>query len=269
MKNEFPFKLGTTSLTYPNLDLVENVRRTEEEFDFVELTLEYPRSLPLRDQKIEELKGLKAEKDLEYSIHLPLSVRLATTNPDLRRASVEVIARTYNRVKELDPLVYTLHVTPIYYPGGSPLTHLFEIQQYEDQLDRARESLRELKNYLDPAEVAVENLYTDLTRLQDFLDEEGYGRCLDVGHLVMRDKDPILHYHENSESIINLHLHGVVDGTDHQQIDPENEDLDLTGLFEAMENQSYEGPVVLEQFKPEHLHRSLETMGSAWEEVQV
>ncbi len=233
------------------------------------MTLEYPRSLPLTDEEIEKLKRLKKEKDLEYSIHLPLSIRLATTNPALREASVEVIARTYHRVEELDPLVYTLHVSPIYYPGGSPLTRLFEIQQYEDQLDRARQSLRELKDYLDPEEIAVENLYTDMSGLQVFLDEERYGRCLDVGHLVMRDKDPILHYYENSESIINLHLHGVIDGNDHQQLEPESEGLDLTGLFEAMESKGYRGPVVLEQFKPEHLNRSMETMNSAWKEIQV
>lgn len=266
---KFPFELGATSLTYPNLDLVENVKRTGDEFDFVELTLEYPRSLPLTDEEIGELRRLKEKKGLEYSVHLPLSIRLATTNPHLRKASVEVIAETYRRAEELDPLVYTLHVTPIYYPGGSPLTHLFEIQQYKDQLDSAKKSLRDLKEYLDPGRIAVENLFTDLTRLQDFLDEEGYGRCLDVGHLVMRDKDPVLHFCENSESIINLHLHGVIDGDDHQQLEQESEVFDLVGLFEAMESHGYTGPVVLEQFKTDHLRQSLETMGSAWKEVNL
>lgn len=87
--------------------------------------------------------------------------------------------------KDLDPLVYTLHATPLYYPGGSPLTHLFEIKQFENQLE-----------------------------------DEGYGRCLDIGHLVMRDKDPVLNYYENSNSIVNLHLHGVVEGNDHRQLEP-------------------------------------------------
>ncbi|MFP4135859.1 MAG: cobamide remodeling phosphodiesterase CbiR [Candidatus Acetothermia bacterium] len=269
MKDHFPFELGATSLTYPNLDLVENVKRTEEEFDFVELTLEYPRNLPLTDEVVGELNELKEDKGIEYSIHLPLSVRLATTNPYLREASVEVIAETYRKAERLDPMVYTLHLTPIYYPGGSPLTHLFEIRQYEDQLDTARESLQELKDHLDPGKIAVENLYTDLARIQDFLDREGYGRCLDVGHLVMRDEDPVLHYYENSDSIINLHLHGVIEGNDHQQLEPESEEPDLVGLFEAMTSHGYHGPIVLEQFKPEHLRRSLKTMESAWNEVRV
>lgn len=269
MKNNFPFKLGLTSLTYPNLDLIENVKRTGEVFDFVELTLEYPRNLPLTDENIEELNALKNEKGVEYSVHLPLSIRLATTNPFLRKASIEVVAKTYEKAAKLDPLLYTLHVTPLYYPGGSPLTHLFEINQYRDQLEKARESLRELKQYLDPSEIAVENLFTDLIRLQDFLDEEGYGRCLDVGHLIKRDKDPVLHYCENSDSIINLHLHGVVEGSDHQQLKPEADNLELVGLFEAMKTEDYTGPVVLEQFKPEHLKESLETMASAWSDVSV
>lgn len=269
MANDFPFKLGLTSLTYPNLNLTENVKRCGETYDLIELTLEYPKSLPLTDEKISELNELKAEMGLEYSVHLPLSVQLASTNPHLRRASVEVIKETYRKAEALSPLVYTLHVTPIYYPGGSPLTHLFEIEQFEDQIDRAKESLVELNEVVDPGKIAVENLFTDLSRIQSFLEEEGYGRCLDVGHLVKRDEDPVLHYYENSDSIINLHLHGVVNGEDHQQLEPDAENFDLLGLFEAMEKRGYSGPVILEQFKLEHLNRSLETMKSAIQEVRV
>ena len=269
MIEEFSFKLGATSLTYPNLDLVENIRRTSEEFDLVELTLEYPRNLPLEKEKIAELKELKEEKALDYSIHLPLSIRLATTNPHLRKASVEVVATTYKKAEKLDPELYTLHVSPVYYPGGSPLTHLFEIKQFQNQLEKARESLLELKKYLDPGKIAVENLFTDVSRLQGFLDREGFRRCLDVGHMVKRGEDPVLHYYENADSIINLHLHGVIEGTDHQQLEPESDNLNLVGLFEALKDRGYEGPVVLEQFKPEHLNRSLETMVSAWQQVHI
>ncbi|MBS3736402.1 MAG: cobamide remodeling phosphodiesterase CbiR [Candidatus Bipolaricaulota bacterium] len=269
MIRDIPFGLGATSLTYPNLDLVENIRRTSDEFDLVELTLEYPRNLPLDDEKIGELNDLKAKKGLEYSVHLPLSIRLATTNPHLRSASVEVVAETYEKAERLDPLLYTLHVSPVYYPGGSPLTHLFEIKQFEDQLEKAKESLRELKEFLDPEKIAVENLFTDMRRLQGFLKSEGYRRCLDVGHLVKRGEDPVLHYYENSDSIINIHLHGVIEGNDHQQIEPESESLNLVGLLEALQDRTYEGPIILEQFDPEHLSRSLATMASAWKEVRV
>ena len=48
---DFPFTLGATSLTYPNLNIIENVKRTSDEFDLVELTLEYPRNLPLGGSK--------------------------------------------------------------------------------------------------------------------------------------------------------------------------------------------------------------------------
>ena len=269
MSNDFPFKLGSTSLTNPNLDLIDNVSEVREEFDVVELTLEYPRNLPLKDKTVERLIELREEKGLEYTIHLPLSVRLATANPRLRRASVESIAETYRKAEALDPRVYTLHVNPIFYPGHSPLTRLFELKQYRNQLETAKRSLGELKKYVDPEKIAVENLFTDMHQLQDFLEAEGYKRCLDVGHLVRRGKDPVVSYYENSESIINMHLHGVVEGTDHQQLEPDSDNLDLVGLFEAMKDRGYEGPVILEQFKPEHLDRSLETMETAWRKVRV
>ncbi|MCF7876275.1 sugar phosphate isomerase/epimerase [Candidatus Bipolaricaulota bacterium] len=266
---DFPFSLGATSLTYPNLNLVENVRRTADEFDLVELTLEYPRNLPLGEEKISKLNELKEKKGLDYSVHLPLSIRLATTNPHLRKASVDVVAETYEKAERLEPLLYTLHVSPVYYPGGSPLTHLFEVKQFEDQLEEAKESLGELKGYLDPGKIAVENLFTDMQRLQGFLDTEGFKRCLDVGHLVKRGEDPVLHHYENSGSIINLHLHDVIEGNDHQQLEPDSENLNLVGLLEVLQDRSYSGPIVLEQFKPEHLSRSLEVIRSAWQDVRI
>ncbi len=269
MIKDFPFKLGSTSLTYPNLNLLENVKRTPDEFDVVELTLEYPRNLPLKDRTISKLEELREEKGLQYSIHLPLSIQLATANPHLREASVKVVAEAYRQAEALDPLVYTLHVTPIYYPGGSPLTHLFEIEQYMNQLERAKKSLRELEERLDPGKIAVENLFTDLHRLQGFLDDVGYGRCIDVGHLVKHDEDPVLHYYENSDSIINLHLHGVIEGSDHQQLELESGNLNLLGLFEALKKKEYDGPIILEQFQPAHLQESLDTMVATWEEVRV
>jgi len=269
LNKDFPFKLGSTSLTYPNLNLLENVKRTPDEFDLVELTLEYPRNLPLKDKTVRKLEELREERGVDYTIHLPLSIRLATTNPHLREASIRVVAETYEQAEKLDPLVYTLHVTPMYYPGGSPLTHLFEVEQYMNQLEKARESLEQLKDYLDPGKIAVENLFTDLHRLQGFLEEEGYGRCLDVGHLIKREEDPVLHYYENSASIINLHLHGVVEGNDHRQLEEEAENLNLISLFEVLRKKDYEGPIILEQFKTGHLKESLDTMASAWDEVKV
>ncbi|MEF8726374.1 MAG: cobamide remodeling phosphodiesterase CbiR [Candidatus Bipolaricaulota bacterium] len=266
---DFPFKLGATSLSYPNLSLVENVKRAKDEFDLVELTLEYPRNLPLKDRTVRKLNELRDKRGLDYSIHLPLSIRLATTNSPIRRASIEVIAETYEKTEALDPLVYTLHVTPIYYPGGSPLTHLFEIEQYMNQLEKAKESLIELKEYLNPGRIAVENLFTDLHRLQGFLEKEGYRRCLDVGHLLKRGEDPVLHYYENYESITNLHLHGVIEGNDHQELREDSENLDLVGLFEALADRGYDGPIILEQFKPEHLEQSLRAIESSWRQVRV
>lgn len=266
--NSYPFQLGCTSLTYPNLGLLENVKRRPSKFDLIELTLEYPRDLPLSEKKIAELNQLKEKEEIEYSVHLPLSIRLASTNPRLRRPSIEVIAETYRKAEEIDPLVYTLHVSPIYPPGGSPLTHLFEIDQYTDRIECAKDSLCELKKHLDPGKIAVENLFTDLNELQDFLNEEGYSRCLDVGHLTKAEKDPLLNFYQNSGVIENVHLHGVVNDRDHQQLEPES-DLDLVGLFEVIKETGYAGPLILEQFKTEHLDQSISVIEDAWDKAVV
>ncbi len=267
MKN-YPFQLGCTSLTYPNLGLVENVKRRPVEFGLVELTLEYPRNIPLEEDEIEELNRIKKRDGLEYTVHLPLSVRLASTNPRLRKTSIDVVTETYEQAEKLDPLVYTLHVSPIYLPGGSPLTRLFELDQYDNRIEAAKDSLLELKDHLEPGKIAVENLFTDLRDLQGFLNQEGYKRCLDVGHMTKGGKDPLLHFYRNSGVIKNVHLHGVVGDRDHQQLEADS-DLDLVGLFEVIRKDGYEGPIVLEQFKTEHLDQSLSVIEDAWDKAVV
>ncbi|MBS3812234.1 sugar phosphate isomerase/epimerase [Candidatus Bipolaricaulota bacterium] len=266
--HNYPFQLGCTSLTHPNLGLVENVRRRPVEFDLIELTLEYPRNLPLEDDDIDELNRLKDKEGLDYSVHLPLSVRLASTNPRLRQPSIEVVAETYERAERLNPLTYTLHVSPIYPPGGSPLTRLFELDQYANRIEYAKDSLLKLKDHVDPGKIAVENLFTELRDLQGFLNHEGYRRCLDVGHMIKGGKDPLLHFYRNADVIENVHLHGVVGDRDHQQLEPDS-DLDLVGLFEVIKEVGYEGPIVLEQFTLDHLDRSLSVIEDAWGKAVV
>ena len=269
MDDNFPFQLGSTSLSYPNLDLFSNLELLADKFDLVELTLDYPKSLPMSEEQVDRLGEAKEKLGLDYSIHLPLSVNLATNNPFLRQASVENVASTFELVSPLDPVVYTLHLNPMFWPGRTSLTTLFELKELEAHCEAAHQSLKDLKDRVEPSKVAIENLSTDLSEIQDIIVEEGYGRCVDVGHLVKIGRDPLLHFYSNSDSVINLHLHGVVEGDDHQQINRDGGAFNLVGLLEVMVETNYSGPVILEQFDPEHIDTTLETLSDAWNQVRV
>lgn len=266
--NSYTFKLGVTSLTWPNLGLVENVVRQADGWDYIELTLGYDDGeLSLTDEVIDRLLKLQAEKKIEYTIHLPLSLAVASLNPHLRVASLRALAEILPRAERLQPAYYVLHVTPIFPLGRTPLSRLFEARQFLRGVEAAQRSLKELKELIDPQKIAVENLWTDVEELMPFLIEEGFSRCFDAGHLLMNGGDPLLHFARHHSSVVVIHLHDVLKDRDHNPVGQEGGRLDLVGLLELIREFDYRGYLTLEQFTPEHLEASRAALATAWERV--
>lgn len=266
--SSYPFKLGATSLTYPNLGIVENVIRQATGWDHIEITLGYDgERLDLDDEVVRKLLQLQGEKEIEYTIHLPLSLAVASLNPHLREASLRALAEIFPRAERLQPAYYVLHVTPIFPPGRTPLSRLFEARQFLRGVEAAQRSLKELKGLIDPRKIAVENLWTDVEELTPFLAEEGFSRCFDAGHLTLSGGDPLLHFVRHHSSIVVIHLHDVLNGRDHNPVGQEGGKLDLVGLLELIKEFDYRGYLTLEQFTPEHLEASRKALATAWEGV--
>ncbi|MGQ9477593.1 MAG: cobamide remodeling phosphodiesterase CbiR [Candidatus Bipolaricaulia bacterium] len=267
----YPFKLGVTSLTYPDLGLEENVRRQAGSWDYIELTLDYEdgNSSWLLDHGLERLLALQEAKGVEYTIHLPLSLALASPNPHLRQASVESLREIFPQVECLKPAYYVLHITPVFPLGRTPLSRLFEVRQLLRAVEATQRSLRELKleGLIAPRKVAVENLWTDGEELTPFLIGEGFSRCFDTGHLILNGSDPLLHFARHHQQIVVIHLHDVLENRDHQPVGQPGGRLDLIGLLELIKEFDYRGYVTLEQFSPEHLEASRAALEAAWEKV--
>lgn len=269
-KEHYPFKLGVTSLTYPNLSLEENVLRQAGGWDYIELTLDYNgEDPPLPDREIERLLALREETRIEYTIHLPLSLALASPNPHLRQASVESLAEILPRAEHLKPAYYVLHISPVLPLGRTLLSRLFEVRQLLRAVEAARRSLLELKGLIEPGRIAVENLWTDAEELDPFLLEEGFGRCFDTGHLILSGADPLLHFARHHNQIKVIHLHDVLEGRDHQPLGQEGGKLDLVSLLELLREFDYRGYVTLEQFSPEHLEASRLALQRSWSEITM
>lgn len=269
-KTALPFKLGVTSLTYPNLSLEENVLRQAESWDHIELTLDYKDGPPLLDPEVEHLLALREEKGVEYTIHLPLSLALASPNPHLRRASVESLVELFPKAERLEPAYYVLHITPIFPLGRTPLSRLFEVRQLLQAVEAAQRSLLELKQLrlVDPEKIAVENLWTDAEELNSFLLEEGFSCCFDTGHFILNGGEPLLHFARYHHQIRVIHLHDVLESHDHHPVGQQGGRLDLVGLIELLKEFDYRGYVTLEQFSPEHLEASRVALEAAWEKVR-
>ena len=91
--------------------------------------------------------------------------------------------------------------------------------------------------------------------------------CLDIGHA--------LRYGEDVESLLediplagHIHLHGVEEGRDHQQIMMSQHVL-YQNIGKRMATAGYQGVVTIEVYSWETLENSLRTLGSAWKEFEI
>lgn len=250
---KLPFTLGCTSLTYPDENILYNLKRIPDFCQAVEITLEYPRSLPLSSKEVDAISGILKEKNLGLTIHLPLSLAMTSANPHMQDASLKTLEDVFRLIEPLAPRAYVLHVTPFYYTGGTPLGRVFETTLHEERLEATWKTLGRLKERMDAKRVAVENLYHNLVFLEDMIREYDYSVCMDTGHLLLNKADVYFFYLKHQKRIKVIHLHDVVNGKDHQELGVGQSGFDVGALLRLMKNTQYEETVILEQFTREHL----------------
>lgn len=265
---KFPFLLGCTSLTYPDKDLVENLKQVPDHFNSIEITLEYPRTLPLQPKTIDQIRALQEQQGWSITIHLPLSLQMTSPNPYMQDASLRTLEQAFSAVARLEPLAYVLHVTPFFNTGGTPLGRVFETTLHQERMEATRSTLDRLRNIIDPQMIAVENLFHNLVFLEDVIRQYDYGVCMDTGHLLLNQADVYLFYEKHKRRIKVIHLHDVVGGKDHQQLGQGESGFDVKALLYLLKQSNYANSVVLEQFKPEHLDQSYRVMVEGWQSLQ-
>lgn len=266
--SKYPFYLGATSLTKPMNPALDNIHlNLEMGMTTTEVTLEYPRELPVSQELKDGMKRFQSEKGVDFTIHLPLSLKMTDVNPLMRDASLQTLEQIFNEMEELNPKAYVLHVTPFFKTGGTPLGRPFEVQLHEERMEAAYDSLSRLTNLIEPRKIAVENLFHNLTFHEELVKEFDYSVCMDVGHLILNQADPYLFYHKHRDRIKVIHLHDVVNGRDHQQLGEPGSKLDLAALFQLFKKYQYQETIILEQFKVEHLQQSQEAIARVWEQI--
>ncbi|AZR72222.1 hypothetical protein BBF96_01705 [Anoxybacter fermentans] len=263
---DYPFLLGATSLTEPTLDAVGNIELNYKlGIKTVEITLEFPRTLPVNRTLKDAMINYKEQYGVEFTIHLPLSLRMTDVNPYIRDASLKTLEEIFKEMENIKPKAYVLHVAPFFLTGGTPLGRPFEVQLHEDRLEAARETLFRLTNLIEPRMVAIENLFHDLIFLDELIKEFDYSVCMDVGHLLLNNSDLYLFYQKYHDRIKVIHLHDVVNGRDHQQLGEADSNLDLKALFYLLKKNNYQETIILEQFKSEHIQQSMTVVAEVWQ----
>ncbi len=231
LKQRFPFRVGATSYVVP-ADMLPNVTALAERVDDVELLVfesDQISNLPSRSM-VRSLARVAEANGLTYTVHLPVDVRLGSANENERRESVEKCIRVIERMDALDPFAYVVHFS------NTSFVEMEELSEkgWGEWRSRLERSVREfLAAGVAPERLCVETLSYDFERVATVVEEHDLSICLDVGHLLLKDRSPDELWDRYASRIRVVHIHGIRDGKDHASLAHLDETV-LTGLLERL-----------------------------------
>jgi sugar phosphate isomerase/epimerase len=235
-----PFRLGSTSYVWP-ADILPNVRRLGPLVDDVELVLfEVDEQTNLPDAAtVSELNELAQRHRLTYTVHLPLDLGLA------HATSLHKAEKVIDCTRELSPWAYVLHLDG----------RLVENEPDPDTVARwGSEACQALGTVTamvsDASQLCVENLENYLPEhLMPVLEKVPVSLCVDVGHLWLQGRDPVLFLQEHISRTRVIHLHGIGD-RDHQSLLHQGRGR-VASIVELLSARGYAGVLTLEVFSRE------------------
>lgn len=250
LKGALPFRLATTSFIYPDR-MLANVRRLSPFFDEIELLFleSTSRSLPGAGE-IAALGELACEHGLTYNVHLPIDVRPTSEDAAERSRAWRRITRVMTLTADLHPTTFTLHLPCENRPQ--------EMQARKGWDARLQEELSALlRRAASPQEISVETLMFPFEWVLPVVERLDLRICLDVGHLLLNQRDPVAFFNRHAARIAIVHLHGVENGRDHLALDRLPNSL-FKHLWRALSG--FRGTVSLEVFSLENLIASLQLL---------
>ncbi len=251
-KNRFPFKIGTTSYILPVKEesVVANVVYLKDSFDLVQLLFfgrEYLDEVMSPDI-IRDLKAIKDESGLRYTVHLPSDLELLNPSAASLEQSIDVIEKIFAETETLDVDGYVLHVDKLV--KGSPSVELD--RERFNLFHRALDAISaRLAN--SAGNILIENTSYDLTFFSSLIVRSRCSVCMDAGHITLYNHDYGRFLEVFHQKIRQVHLHGVSGGRDHQALT--GLDAVSAGLFGNF-LKDFSGSVIIEVYNLKDLVKS-------------
>src|SRR5262245_46751890 len=239
-------------------------RLADSGFDLVELggdlVLFFPDSYA--PAAVERLDALRHERDLTYTVHLPLwSVDPSTPLGPVRQGSVRALVDTVLATLALEPEVYVLH------PVGALATEFYRMRTLTEGVrpallrlfqDLARSSVRAIlaETGITGRRLAIETVEFPFDLTLELAEELDVSMCLDTGHVLAGfagDVELFDALERCLPRLAEIHLHdapwqgperSIGYGRDHQVLGAG--DLDVARLLDRLEAAGFAGPVVFE-----------------------
>jgi sugar phosphate isomerase/epimerase len=247
VKGQFPFRIGTTSFILP-ANIQTNIEYLAGKVDDIELVLfESDEIAELPDKgTVEVLKSIAVRENLTFTVHLPLDIRLGDSNQTERKKSVDKCLRVMERTMPLNPFAYILHCNK---DCREPVT------VWKCNLENSIDAL--LSNGFAPDKICIENLDYPFEQIERFVEDKGLSVCLDIGHILLYNYSLAEHLNRYLKKSRVIHLHGVAEGKDHQDISV-IDNLSLSMLFSLLgSDKAQQRVVTLEIFNKVSLKKSL------------
>jgi sugar phosphate isomerase/epimerase len=212
LKNQFPFRLGTTSYIVPD-EILPNVLYLADKVDDIELVLfESDEFSNLPDAAtVKRLREIAEGSDLTYTIHLPLDTWMGHEQASVREQSVDKCIRIIEHTVPLEPFAYILH----FHGDERGECPSRDIDRW---IEGHRRSVEKLLQNVHAHDLCVETLDYPYTIIEDIVSDYNLSVCLDVGHLLMCRHTPEDYLDRYLPQTRVLHLHGIEDGHDHRSL---------------------------------------------------
>jgi sugar phosphate isomerase/epimerase len=215
---------------------------------------------------VEKLSQLKIEKDLEYTVHLPLwSVEPSTLLQPVRSGSVSVLIDIVKATLPLYPRRYVLHTTGAlaseFYNMRLPdLGKTVILKQFQTN---AIQSIRELlaETGLESRKLAVETIEFPFDLTYEIAETLDLSICLDTGHVMVGFSGAVELFGVLEKVLPRLgevHLHDgpwqgldrkIGYGKDHCPLG--TGDVDVPRLLMRLEETGFSGPIIFELSIPQ------------------
>jgi len=267
LKKRFPFRLGTTSYIVP-AEILPNVRTLAERVDDVEVVLfesDEISNLPSKDV-VRELARIGEEKDLSYTIHLPIDIHLGAADEAVRRVSVKKCLRIIELMEPVDPFAYIVH---FHAEEGRSRDRMpaDDVDGWRATLERSVKEL--LSSRVERERFCVETLTYPFELVENIVHDNGLSICLDIGHLLLCGYPVTKSLDRYMEHARVVHIHGLEEGRDHRDLSKMDPVILGDVVIRLKANDVIERVVTLEVFGKDHFERSMEVMAAFVEDAEA
>ncbi len=252
------YRIGTTSYIIPD-NILPNVEFLAGKVKDVELVLfevdDGPNNLPDMET-LNRMNEIAAQQDLTYTVHLPLDLEFGF-NEDSYHISLEKAKKVIQLTKNLNPYAFVVHLN-----GRELLENGYDQQSHQIWVQNSLRALDLVSVWAgSPQKICVENLEKyPLEFWEPVFEKSEVSRCIDIGHLLLDNHDPIPYLNQNLSRAKVLHLHGIKE-RDHRSIIHIDQTV-LKNVFQTIKENHYQDILTLEIFDFDDFNTSMDLLKS-------